>query len=282
MQVSCGRIEAIQLRKNNEEAKMKNMSLGFIGGGRISRIILKGFSRAGVLPTSIVVAEPIGDVFQKLSAAVPSARLVHGDNRVAAQQDLVFGALHPPVMPAVLEEIAPELRTDAVFVSLAPRLTIAKLSQQLKGFTRIVRLLPNAPSIVNKGYNPIAFSGSLSRNDREALVKLLRTLGECPEVAEDKIEAYAILVAMGPAYFWFQWHQLLTLGVSFGLDKAETETALMAMISGATETLFKSDLTPQEVMDLLAVKPLIEDEPTICDIYTRRLDALFKKLKSQA
>lgn len=259
---------------------MKSMSLGFIGGGRVSRIMLKGFSRAGVLPNSIVVAEPIGDVFQKLSAAVPSARLVHGDNRAAAQQDIVFGALHPPAMLAVLEEIVPELRTDAVFVSLAPRLTIAKLSQQLKGFTRIARLLPNAPSIVNEGYNPIAFSGGLSQDDREALVELFRALGECPEVAEDKIEAYAILVAMGPTYFWFQWHQLLTLGVSFGLDQAETETALMAMINGATETLFKGDMTPQEVMDLVPVKPLNEDEPTIGDIYTRRLDALFKKLKS--
>jgi pyrroline-5-carboxylate reductase len=255
-----------------------NKSIGFIGGGRITRIMLSGFSCAGVLPKNIIVAEPNDDVFQKLSASIPSVS--RGDNKTAARQDIVFGALHPPTMPAVLEEIASVLRADAVFVSLAPRVTIASLSRQLKGFTRIIRLLPNAPSVINMGYNPIAFSNGLSQSEQSELVTLFRTLGECPEVAEDKIEAYAILVAMGPTYFWFQWQELLKLGTSFGLEQTETETALAAMVAGAAKTLFNSGMAPEDVMDLVPVKPLSDDEPTIRDIYTQRLETLFKKLKS--
>ena len=45
-------------------------------------------------------------------------------------------------------------------------------------------------------------------------------------MAEDKLEAYAILTAMGPTYFWFQWQELLQIGLSFGLDALEIETGL--------------------------------------------------------
>ncbi|RPI89843.1 MAG: pyrroline-5-carboxylate reductase [Chloroflexi bacterium] len=257
-----------------------NKSLGFIGGGRITRIMLSGFARAGVLPQDIVVAEPNDDVFQKLVASVPSAQVIRADNKAAARQDIIFGALHPPAIPAVLAEIATALCPDAVFISLAPKATIASLSQGLQGFTRIVRLLPNAPSIIDKGYNPIAFSDGLSRSERSELLAFLQTLGECPEVPEDKIEAYAVLVAMGPTYFWFQWQQLMKLGVSFGMDQTEAGAALAAMLNGATATLFKGEMTSEEVMDLIPVKPLGEDEPAIRDIYTQRLEPLFKKLKS--
>ena len=258
--------------------KTINKSFGFIGGGRVTRIMLQGFSCAGVLPKSILVAEPNDDVFQKLSASIPS--VVRADNRAAAQQDIVFGALHPPAIPAVLGEIASVLRADAIFVSLAPRVTLAGLSQHLNGFARIVRLLPNAPSIINMGYNPIAFSEALSEKERSELVTLFRALGECPQISEDKIEAYAILVAMGPTYFWFQWQQLIKLGLSFGLEQAETETALAAMLHGATEVMFKAGMNAGDVMDLVPVKPLADDEPAIRAIYTGRLEALYKKLKS--
>lgn len=258
--------------------KISNKSFGFIGGGRVTRILLQGFSCAGVLPKSILVAEPNDDVFQKLAASIPSVTRV--GNQAAAGQDIVFGALHPPAMPSVLAEIAPVLRADTILVSLAPRVSITSLSQQLKGFTRIVRLLPNAPSVINMGYNPIAFSSALSQDERGDLVALFHTLGECPEVSEDKIEAYAILVAMGPTYFWFQWQELMKLGLSFGLEQTETEKALAAMLHGATEVMFKSGMKAGDVMDLVPVKPLADDEPAIRDIYTGRLDALYKKLKS--
>lgn len=257
-----------------------NKSIGFIGGGRVTRIMLGGFSHADVLPKDIVVAEPNDDVFQKLSASLPSVKVVRTDNKAAARQDIVFGALHPPAIPTVLAEIAPALCPDAIFISLAPKATIANLSQGLQGFKRIARLLPNAPSIVNQGYNPIAFSDGLSPSERSDLLAFLRSLGECPEVAEDKIEAYAILVAMGPTYFWFQWQQLVKLGLSFGMDQAEAGTALAAMLNGATATMFMGGMAPEDVLDLVPVKPLGEDEPAICEIYTQRLEPLFRKLKS--
>ena len=54
---------------------------------------------------------------------------------------------------------------------------MTKLSGILGGFDRLVRVIPNAPSIVGAGFNPVAFSPSLPEADREAIKQLLRPLG---------------------------------------------------------------------------------------------------------
>lgn len=76
----------------------------------------------------------------------------------------------------------------------------------------IVRMIPGATSYINEGYNPLCFAGSFE-SDKSNLIKLLEVLGKTFEVSESKLEAYAIISAMLPTYFWFQWKALSDLGV---------------------------------------------------------------------
>ena len=108
----------------------------------------------------------------------------------------------------------------------------------------------------------------------------LRKPGECPEVVESKLEAYAIVTAMGPTYLWFQWQELQDLSESFGMTSAEAETGIAEMIAGAAKTLFGSGLAAEEVVDLIPVKPLGEEETIIRSMYKSKLTPLYEKLKS--
>jgi len=155
---------------------MSESIIGFIGGGRVTRIMLTGWDRADALPTSIVVSDADAESLSKLVAAFPT--LARGENALAGAQDIVFLAVHPPVIGDVLAEVKGTLRADTILVSLAPKLTISKLSDMLGRFTRIARVIPNAPSIVGKGFNPIAFGAGLTESDRTGLMQLLAPLGE--------------------------------------------------------------------------------------------------------
>jgi pyrroline-5-carboxylate reductase len=108
---------------------------------------------------------------------------------------------------------------------------------------------------------------------------LLAPLGDCPEVAEPKLEGYALLTAMGPTYLWFQLETLRELGRSFGLTDDDLQPALKRMVCGAARTLLGSGLTPAQVMDLIPIKPLAEDEAAIKQAYQTRLPALFARIK---
>ena len=257
---------------------MSNKNIGFVGGGRITRIFLEGWRRANALPTNIVVSDCNAETLAKLNATFPPVE-TSAQSAAAASQDIVFMAVHPPVMAEVAAGIKGSLKPGATVVSLAPKFTIAKLTELLGGFTRLARVIPNAPSVVNFGFNPVAFAPALSSADKAELTALLSTLGECPEVAEEKLEAYAVLTAMGPTYLWFQLQALREVAAGFGLSETEIVPALKRMVCGAARTLLESCLTAPAVMDLIPVKPLAEMEPQVAEMYRTRLPAIYQKIK---
>lgn len=258
---------------------MKNRSLGFIGGGRVTRIILEGFQRKGIDLPEVIVSDIDPAALDRLREKLSGLRTTPGDNKAPAACDIVFLALHPPACPGALDEIKGTLKSGAIMISLAPKITMARISERLGGFARVARMIPNAPSIVGSGFNPIAFAPVLTGDEQEDLRALFSSLGECPAVPEKDLEAYAVLAAMGPTYFWFQWEELEALGAGFGLDREALRKALSAMVEGAGRTYFRSGLSGPEVMDLIPVKPLNEDEEGIRDAFRKRLVPLYEKIK---
>lgn len=162
---------------------MKTRTIGFIGGGRITRIFLEGWKRANALPSNIVVSDCHAETLVRLKDRFPTVETA-AESDSAAAQDIVFLAVHPPVMAEVTAAIKDRLKPGAVVVSLAPKFTIAKLSGLLGGFSRVARTIPNAPSMIGAGFNPLAFGSGLDLTEKALIANLLTPLGVCPEVAD--------------------------------------------------------------------------------------------------
>jgi pyrroline-5-carboxylate reductase len=258
---------------------MQNPTIGFVGGGRIVSIMLGGWERAGVMPAGILVSDPNEGVLSALKAAHRGVQSAGADSAKAAGQEIVFLAVHPPAFKEVLPVVRGALKPNALVVSLAPKFSIGKIGEMLGEFGGIARVIPNAPSIVGAGYNPMAFGAAVSAAQREWLGQLLRPLGECPEVAESKLEAYAILTAMGPTYFWYQMYELLARAEAFGLTAGEAQEGLVRMMTGALETMNRSGLSAEQVKDLIPVKPLAELEASVAEAYRSKLTALMEKIR---
>jgi pyrroline-5-carboxylate reductase len=258
---------------------METSTIGFIGGGRVTRIFLTGWKKADTMPPNIVVSDPNAETLAKLKSEFPAIVTAPGDNRKAAAQSVLFLGVHPPLMMATLAELRSAVPPATLIVSLAPKFTLSKLSEGLGGHGLLARMIPNAPSVIGAGFNPISFASDLPDSTKQALAVLLKPLGDCPEVAESKLEGYALITAMGPTYLWFQLETLRELGRTFGLTDEDLAPAMKRMACGATRTLLESGLTPAQVMDLIPVKPLAEDEAAIKAAYLTRLPALFAKIK---
>ena len=257
---------------------MKDQTVGFVGGGRITAIFLEALGGKGLDLDRVTVSDTEPEVLAKRKEQFPAITTTP-DNRAAASCQRIFLALHPPSAKAALPGLAGVLSPDAVVVSLAPVLTFEKLGALLGGFDRLARVIPNAPSVVGAGYNPVAFADALSADERAEIETLLDGLGAHPVVPEKTLEAYAILAAMGPTYFWFQWQELRELAGSFGLGAAEADAALKAMLDGAAQTFFDPGRSYEDVADLVPVKPLADAEPQIRQAYSDTLGALYRKLR---
>jgi pyrroline-5-carboxylate reductase len=252
-------------------------SAGFIGGGRITRILLQAFSNKDVRFSKVVVTDTSSEVTSKLKESHPYIAV--GDGAAAASQDIVFIALHPPVIIDTLELLKHNFRSEATVISLAPKVNISKMSLKLAQVKRIARLIPNATSYINNGYNPVCFSSGFTSEEKDHMMDLLGSLGHTFEVPEEKLESYAIVSAMLPTYFWFQWNYLQEIGVMTGLTNDEAEAAVHQTLVAAVNLMYTSRMTPGEVMDLIPVKPIGDHEAEIVDMYKTKLIGLYEKIK---
>jgi len=252
-------------------------SVGFIGGGRVTKILLQGFKNKNVKFEKVVVTDTNPEVLANLKKQFPD--IVSADAKSAAALDIVFIALHPPVVMDTLELVKADVKADSVVISLAPKINLIKLSSKLGQVKNIARLIPNATSYINEGYNPVTFSATSEKEKKEETLELLKVLGHTFEVSEEKLESYAIMSAMLPTYFWFQWRELAEIGGKIGLTDEESKKSIFETIIASLNLMYKSGLTPSEVIDLIPVKPIGEHEQQIAEIYKTKLIGLFEKIK---
>jgi len=258
---------------------MENKKISFIGGGRITRIFLTAMKSKKVNFQQISVMDTNPDVLTALSAMFPDIKTETSLNESILGADVIFLAIHPPMISETLEKAKPGINPKSTLISLAPKFTIEKITTLLGGFNRIVRLLPLASSIIGEGYNPIVFSSTVDSETKKHLLTLIKTFGQTIAVAEQKLEAYAIIVAMGPTYLWFQYYKLIELAKTFGMDEVEANDAVRSMLKATTNTMFDSGLDKASVIDLIPVKPIGEHEAEILKIYDEKLNGLFQKIK---
>ena len=260
---------------------MKMTTIGFIGGGRVTRILLNGFKNTDVSFQEIYVYDSNVTILNALKANYPQIETSSMDSSKAASSDWVFIALHPPVLVETLSAIKHSIRKNALVISLAPKITFEKIQSILPDIPNLARLNPNAATYVNKGYNPVCFSKNADNIVVQEFLGVFEKLGKIPVVHENQIEAYAMISAMGHTYFWYQLQQLKELGLSYGLSEDEANETISAMLQGTTETLFNSGLSYEKVVDLVPVKPMAEYENTVKNFYTTCLNGLYQKIKPQ-
>jgi pyrroline-5-carboxylate reductase len=258
---------------------MENKSLGFIGAGRVTRIFLHAFKNRNVSFKSISVIDTNNDVLSRIKKDFPGVKTTSENLQEVTSNDIVFIALHPPVIMEMLEKIKASPDDKMLLVSLAPKVTIEKISTKLNGFKNIARLIPNAPSVINEGFNPGCFSATISSENKNFLIKLFEMLGKFVVVEEHKLEAYAIITAMSPTYFWFQFNELSEIGKKIGLTEEECRSGLSETIKSSVNTLFGSGFSTEEVFDLIPVKPISDHETEIKSVYNSKLIPLFEKIR---
>lgn len=255
-------------------------TISCIGSGRVTRILLEGLAKKNNLPDRIITVDTNEDTLQSLKQSFPMIETKTAIDESVTSADLIIIALHHPAVVDAIKAIAPSIGEKSVIVSLAPKITIAMIRQLTGGKNPVIRMIPNAPSLVHDGYNPVVFGPGCPEKVRKSFTDLMTPLGAMPEVAEETLEAYAVITAMGPTYLWFQLAELARLGESFGLSPEEASRAVLSMTAGAVKTMQESGLPPAGVMDLVPVKPMADHEETIRGMYAASLTGLYGKLTS--
>ena len=225
-------------------------SIGMIGAGRMATALARGLVRAElVTPSSLVASDPSGDARAAFQRELPGARVGDDNGEVASRSDVVLLAVKPQQMTHVLAGIREQIHADALVVSIAAGVTLARLAAGLSPGQRIVRVMPNTPCLVGRGVSAYSLGPHATADDGRLVAKLLFAVGVAYEVPENQLDAVTGLSGSGPAFVYTMIDQLREGGQCVGLPAELAGELAVRTVAGAAEMVLATGDSPTELRD---------------------------------
>ncbi|XP_078081863.1 pyrroline-5-carboxylate reductase 1, mitochondrial-like [Mustelus asterias] len=229
------------------------MSVGFIGAGQLAFALARGFTAAGVLAAhKITASSPDQDLPTVGGLRKLGVNFTLSNKETVQKSDVLFLAVKPPIIPFVLDEIAPDIEERHLVVSCAAGVTISSIEKKLsivREFPKVIRLMTNTPVIVREGATVYATGTHAAVEDGHLLEQLMASVGYCVEVEEDLIDAVTGLSGSGPAYAFTAIDALADGGVKMGLTRRLAVRLGAQALLGAAKMLLESEQHPGQLKD---------------------------------
>jgi pyrroline-5-carboxylate reductase len=188
----------------------------------------------------------------KNAAAVLDARVVSSNAEAVSVADLVFLAVKPQVLSAVLDEIALALKEKpTILVSMAAGWTISAIQERLRGKQPVVRIMPNMPSLVGQGVIALASSPQVDDKQLSDAMKILSKSGIVETMDEKYFDAVTALSGSAPAFVYMFIEALADGGVKAGLARDKALILAAQTVLGAGAMLKETGRHPGELKDMV-------------------------------
>ncbi|XP_075151165.1 pyrroline-5-carboxylate reductase-like 2 [Haematobia irritans] len=193
--------------------------IGFLGGGKIAQAMAKGFISSGLAKVDSVIASVHpADQMSLQSFQQLGVETITTNGPIIEKSDIVFISVKPQVVPTVLTEIKPK-SGEKLFISVAMGVTLKTLEQNLSPSSRVIRVMPNTPALVQAGCSVFVRGTKATDTDAENTKKLLESIGTCEEVPEGLIDPITALSGSGPAYVFVMIEALADGAVRMGMPR---------------------------------------------------------------
>jgi pyrroline-5-carboxylate reductase len=226
--------------------------VGFLGAGQMATALANGLVRAGFTTADAVMA---ADPFEKARESFTSrtgARAIAGNCDVVRGAEVVVLAVKPQNAAQVLAEIGPELSSRHLLISIAAGVPLKTLDNHLGHGPRLVRVMPNTPSLVGIGASAFSLGPGATRGDAELVDRMLSTVGVAVELPENLLDAVTGLSGSGPAYVYQVIEAMADGGVLMGLSRDVATRLAAQTVLGSAAMVLRTGQAPAVLKDAVA------------------------------
>lgn len=222
------------------------MKYGFIGCGNMGGALAKALRQS---TPDILLASRTGDTAKALSAQL-GCSYAESNDAIAAQCDCIFLGVKPQMMEKTLAPLIPALQEKKpLLVSMAAGLTTQRICQLAGGEIPVVRIMPNTPVAVGKGFIAYCCNGLVDRDALAELVRDLRFSGELGQVEEKLMDVAGTVTGCGPAYMYMFLEAIADGAVACGLPREQAMRYAAITMSGAAQMVLDTHKHPGALKD---------------------------------
>ncbi len=195
-------------------------NIGFIGGGNMGSCLIGGLIKKGYPKQHLLVSDHGADTCRALQQTWDIYTTAH-NLEMAKRADILVLAVKPQHLKNVLLEIASEVPTSILIISIAAGITTVQIKRWLgNAQANVIRAMPNTPALLGHGITGLFAAKNISHTQRQQAEQLLSCVGETVWVEEEGLmDVVTALSGSGPAYFFYMMECLIKAGSDLGLPE---------------------------------------------------------------
>jgi len=209
------------------------LKIGFIGAGNMAQAMIKGMVQSGkVSPAKIFVSSRTSQKPQKLRDLY-NIQVCRNNEELVETCDVIILAMKPQDFAPALEPVASLFTDKQIVISLAAGLRLETLEKVLPQ-TRLVRLMPNTPSLIQKGSIGCLINDDQDSGLNDLMEDLFSCLGSVYQIEnEEQFESFMIACSSGTGFvyelmmYWQDWLE------EHGFDSASARRMTQEVFMGA-------------------------------------------------
>lgn len=225
--------------------------LAVIGGGQMGRALVGGMLRNGVAKSADVTVVDL-DPHCRRWWTENHQEVTATDGLIAAvgSAEIVILAVKPNVIEKVIQQGGDAWQGKLV-VSIAAGIGLSSLCRSL-GHHRVVRVMPNTPSLVGEGASAYCGTDATTESDLEGIHTILEAVGMAVRVDEKQMDAVTGLSGSGPAYICMVIEALADGGVQAGLARPMAMALATQTVLGTATLVRDTGQHPGQLKDAVA------------------------------
>lgn len=213
-----------------------------LGAGVMGETLLSGLVRAGRRVDHLLVGEKRADRAAELEERYGVA--VVGNAEAARKADTLALVVKPQDMGDLLDEIAGDLRSGQLVVSLAAGITTAFIESRVPEGVAVVRVMPNTPALVDEGMSALSPGSHCSEEQLAEAEQLMASVGRVIRIPERQQDAVTAISGSGPAYIFYVVESMIEAGVHLGLPRATATELVLQTVVGSAKMLRETGTHP--------------------------------------
>ncbi|WP_409295245.1 pyrroline-5-carboxylate reductase [Peribacillus sp. SCS-26] len=224
-------------------------TIGFIGCGKMAQAMIAGMIKKGVIPAGSIIASAYTEITRNMVRDAYGIRVTSRNQEAASESDLIFLAVKPDLYKGILDEIKPVLKEDAVIVTIAAGISLEFMEKELGDRAKIVRTMPNTPSLVGEGCSAICPNGRVTVDDLDDVLELFNSFGRTEVLKESLMDAVPAISGSSPAYVYMFIEALADGGVRDGIPREQAYRMAAQAVLGAAQMVLETGIHPGVLKD---------------------------------
>lgn len=222
---------------------MPNTHITFIGAGNMAQALVGGLLAKDWPANALTLTDINTDALESLGANT-GVNITNDNKQAVANADVVVLAVKPQVLKHVCSDLVGALANQPMVISIAAGITTAQLTQWLS-YSKIVRVMPNTPSLVQAGAAGLFAAESVSDDEKALADTILQAAGICRWFNdESQLDAVTAVSGSGPAYFFSLMEAMIAAAKNLGLDQEDASQLVLQTALGAAKLAQQSHDSP--------------------------------------